>query len=681
MRPTVLLMGVLAGLLAVSPTNGQSIYDPRMVEGTVYAKSISDDIIKMSGAEVRLLDLKIIGELTKHLNGYEKTLAAAISEKLKELVDKTVSLLDNGESDLIQKIKVASEQILAGKERLDGALAAETRKVSELKMPLAESERHKSELLSELKRLEGIWNEQLTVVEHQQKEEDNLYEEQKTKVENDLVQSKALLEKRKIEKQDTIGKLTRERAQMVASIDAEIRVATDKVSQSERALKEQREKVALDLAASYARTHITVTNSDGGFSTSSRRCYQVLNNGNMAIISLTLDVFYKNKSLRDAGIKSEDLGDLFLEASSFKDKTIPTTINQYKEEINGISPKSVWPSERSCFFVMEIRIRGDIQRVFDSLGGFDARAPFRVAVRSVQLADPTTLKSRQKYGEKTWEFAKEAPLKVFQSEVEAATPKLPGTAILAQRRAELEEIRKKRVQEEAAKKLASDKMEKQLDAAISQANSIVSEAVARQQLAKQKIVRSAEMVQIEPLLIDVKRRLPEVLSRINSIQKEAATVSEIRTNEELKLKKINEEKSQLEAALSKLIAERNALRMGEGEQYLILKSVAEMNAGLTKTQHLWMEDLVKALEKAEGISVRADVDGKFRFSKVSRKEALLFSVAKYRRDSLFWLVRINLDITTLNDLGDHNKVIYEPGGRESFQLVWDAVKTAVADTK
>ena len=95
-----------------------------------------------------------------------------------------------------------------------------------------------------------------------------------------------------------------------------------------------------------------------------------------------------------------------------------------------------------------------------------------------------------------------------------------------------------------------------------------------------------------------------------------------------KLIQLKEELNTWNKTLNYTKAKRASLSSKAGDYYESLKALALENYNSKTLNQLWLEDLIKLLMGADGLTVNANVDGQFLFNDVAKKESIIFTLRK-----------------------------------------------------
>ena len=304
---------------------------------------------------------------------------------------------------------------------------------------------------------------------------------------------------------------------------------------------------------------------------------------------------------------------------------------------------------------------GDGKRAWESLGGLNAQTKAEVRIAKAALSDPESLRSVGSYS-KSWEYTTMAPSDVFRKELDS-DESIVRSKELAARAASVAAI-------------AADvgRLEREL-------SDLKPERASSQAL----VDAEAQLPAIEQVIATAKARLAELNAPLSSASaRKQSALAEVGD--------LEKKQSDLSVDLRKADADLESLKANKGTQYEQVTARALGSFDARAIQSKWYRDLLALLKSSEAITVQSDVDGRYRFEKVTWKDPILFAVSDERTTGrstvqalrpgnagqrvlpAFWLETVDTAKTTLVDLGQA-AVVVRP--EASVQGVMDRIAAVV----
>ncbi len=582
--------------------------DPKTIEGTIWTKDARGTLSKLPSVEVRLLNPAIRTALQRHLKSFDEREDQAVAKSLETAIATAVSDAEVEKAKNQRQLAIATDETIAIQSELDVARIAEAKQI---KISEVESSQLRSQLTTlgaKADTLRRRIEEQRNFLVTEQAKLDIEYNEQKSRLETVLSQAKSELERNQLAKE---------------TFDV--------------AVSSERSQLAEQFARNYVRDKIVVTHS---FTQKYRHsndyynfCFSIQNVGTKAVLSVRVQVTINNNDISDRQFR-----DLFEPVyTPRKWEIVPSTLevkNRYSETVHGLTMGQSWPAyvDDACFKTK--MAFGDRLRTWEALGGLRPEAA-RIRITEATLSDPKLLEEAGKYSVKEWRYRALSVEDVFRDEIDASKP-------------------------------ASNEQQEQLTAAIKRSERRMQEASQLLQGLKRVVATNRVILDAEAELGLVTENEGAVRQGIELHVAQLGPFTKARASAEQKLASAQEHQAKLRGLVNKSDAILLSMKSKQGDIFEGLKVQARDNLDLTSIASTWVLELLEMLESADGVSIRSDIDGRFRFEKVSMKLPILFSVAReekrggqdretsYRNSRYFWIDTVDTSKTTLHDLGDFN---------------------------
>lgn len=604
---------------------------PKTIEGTIWTRDSRGNVSKMSGAEVHLVDPKIRLALQRHMKSFDEQLQIVATDRIKSSVAESVRGAEEEAKRLEKVLAELVEQTSANTAEADNVREAEARFREDNGKEAAVLTKRLEVLSSSADSVKIRIREQESQLATQQTQMDSVYSKQRATLEAALREVRQALEQER-------------EAQSLAA----------------QALLRSRSQVAERLVADYARDKIVVTVSfvqkyPSLNMSDSELCFSIKNVGTKAITALSAQVTVNGKEITDR------FDTLFRIDLSYSNRlTLKQVLsnleteNDYKEVVYGVPPNKTWPvryRSRMCFSTSADA--GDLKRAWESLGNLNSRTSIQMKVVDAVLADPFSLSESRRSGSKEWRYRQVSAMDLFAAEVDAKIPPLS-------------------TQQKASNATAIERLSQQVEEASASLGRLVRERATNKAL----IDAQAEL-----------KVLNEEIAALDQRRKDGEAQSELLANKRHSIElALTESRSKLASARefsAKISGVLTSLRSEKGEAFEIVRENVLRRLEKAEIERKWLGDLLGILEKAEGIAIRSDAEGRFRFERVTEAKPILYAAVRetkigtqagffsYSDDSYLWLDAVDTSKTTLHDLGDFNSVVLKASN-------FDAIRKRVA---
>lgn len=539
-----------------------------------------------------------------------KALETSISGKSATLTDigKQISAKEAEKQRLAERNATAVEKATAVRDRIEAERNAILAKIAR-----AEAENSSDILARREKIAQDKAKTEIAVLARQQ----DIYN-----LEQEMQQAVSLVETRKI--QDT------------AIPDKAIADAKAKLDETRTRLRETLDAKAAELAKMYASRMMSVTNQvDDTLAPLgiTRTCFRIVNRGNKAISSLTLDLIHNGKSAREAGINLTAL-------TGLPDLTTPSLQLETgsRKVVIGIPPGMAWPATPLCFEINEAYLPDDAKNILKP------GSPWNVAITTADVARPDSLSRAQKpenspLAKETWYFTPVAASEIFSGELRAMLPQMqPTHDIAAARKAianntrlrnilqHLRTVEKRKVQQQYQQRILAIRQEKE---------KLASHYLQLQTEAAEINIAGNERVK----LAEVTRRLDAANLSLSNETEDVGEIDDAIASLNADSARIRQDLQQDSAQKAQLQARLQHLRLGgpDAEQELKAIVMAEIPQDILNAR--WHDEIMSNIRNLSGIrTIKTNRDGFFHFDNVRQTDGfIMISIPKDQSSSYFWL--------------------------------------------
>jgi hypothetical protein len=591
--------------------------NPKTIEGTIWVTGPAGSPAKLADVPVTLLPPKTRGALKNHLEKFNELVNAATKEAVVFAVAETLNAAQNEKASTTDALDGLSIQTVEARKKLEAASAIEEREQAALAVADAPFRAQLDELNVKSKSILAIISQQESLLVPEQASRDAAFAEKKAVVADALSVAKAhSANERRLEnelKAEIAGK-KRDR-----SLSLHERYVSDKIKVN-------------------ARIYYLCANC------TPKLCVSIQNTGDKAIVTVEPQLFINGKDATSL------VGDLFSvwpgQWNALKSISVE---NDYKEKVKGLPPSREWPNVENrrgidqCSEGIFLNTdKGDGKRAWESLGGLNAKTRVEVRIATATIADPQSLRRRKDF-QTYWEYVSTDPVAVFQQEMDAdetivRNKELTGRASSIES-AEADVVRLSRQLEEL----------------------------------KPESATSQALIDAQVQLKSLDQAAKETTSKLAELHASLLSASTSKKSASAELERLEAKQGNMKQHLGEVDAEILRLKENRGALFDDVKAKAISSVDLGKAQTRWYAELLELLKDGGGVAVRSDIDGKYRFEKITWKDPLLFAVSDQRNMPLpatsplygsflqrigpaFWLETVNTSKTTLVDLGQSASV-------------------------
>ena len=109
----------------------------------------------------------------------------------------------------------------------------------------------------------------------------------------------------------------------------------------------------------------------------------------------------------------------------------------------------------------------------------------------------------------------------------------------------------------------------------------------------------------------------------------------------------------------KIESQLKNLKEKKGEIFAEIQKYALYNTPLLEIQSLWINKFIQSISSSKTHSGNSDVDGKFRFEKLTKEITYVFAVANHDHKRFLWFVELDLPSKNQQDLSDINNTVID----------------------
>ena len=621
------------------------------LEGTIYIKE-GKSIARLSGTKIYLLDNNIDTIISKSLTEYSNESEIAIkkyaSKLLQEEIDKNQKQLSNINSQ-IKKNKIALSESKKLTEKNLKELSSSAKATEEAELKNKKKTYQLNMKILDLKKELQLLNE--------------LVEVKKRNLSAVLITRKKELGKLNNKMNKKLAAAKKTYAINMNKFKQRIKSIRNEVSDLKKSYEKSQKSIVSKYFWRYVQDKILVVNK---LEKPCRSCtpqltFFIENKGNKAIRAVEFDLYYKNISLRNSGFKLSDFGAYGLDRIWY-----PQSTNRYRETVYGIAPKKRMLKSKSIYLRTRRRMQGDTLRFFEKMGGYDPSA-FKVVIKKAYLSDPSTYHSYNPYsskymrnkGIKRWRYKKQKVADVFKKEIN-------NSEFLKKTKDRIKKVLFRQI------KLTKEIIQRKTSFSNEKKNiSVVSNAFLKK---KRKEISKAEKDIVGfKLTKEQREKITKLRKSISSIQltlnSSAFSLKQMKINtESLKKKKIlfkglvEVAQKRSDSSLSektKIELEIKNLKNKKGNTFSEIQKFAKTNTPLLEMQSLWITKFIENIKSSKIQSANSNIEGKFKFEKLTRKIAYLFAVANHDNKRFLWFIELDLTSNNQQDLSDINNTIID----------------------
>jgi hypothetical protein len=592
--------------------------DPKTIEGTVWINGNTGSPTKMAGIPVTLLPPRVRDAIKIHVGTFGSQIASAQAKAIEDAVATDLATNQAEIKSFAQQfLDEASLQLGEAKKRVDAVTVIERHEQESYDVTAAPINERLRSLKEAAKPIDAKIEEQAALLAAEQAKLDLAFAERKAELEGRSASAKSVLAREKVRLDALQAEVAKKRQELGKELDR--RYSIDKIKIN-------------------ARIHYSCS------SCQPKLCVLLHNAGDKAVISITPRLFVNGKDVTELVEQLLHIPSQWQELNSFSVK------NEYEEKVEGLPPGGKWPARMSpsldeCsvdgFWLNSTK--GDGKRAWDSIGGLSAKTNVEVRVGQATLADAKNLSNVISGRSKVWRYVGGPPEKVFASEIEAMIDSTTK-AQLAERARAIEI-------EEAAVALAETNLKG------------IKPDIATSQLL---VDAHAERKSID---LEVEKVVAELAKASVSLQRakddKQALMKTLATAEAVYV----ERRGRLQTLDARVVS----LTQKKGAYFDAIMEKAKASISVSVIEEKWYADLLKILKDAGGVTIQSDIDGRFRFEKVTWKLPLLFAISEERNETIpalpgrrasttqrmpsyFWMETVDTSKTTLIDLGQSHAV-------------------------
>lgn len=619
------------------------------LEGTIYLKE-GERIERLSGTKIYLLNNSIEKIISNNLDEYKKDSKVAIKTYEKKLLQKEI---ENKEFALKETISQIKQHKFSYSEAKDHSLKNLKEFTSSEKKTIdAELKIKKENLKSKLEIINS--KKELKVL-------NSFLEVKKRNLSSVLMERKK--EFRKLTKKKN-NKFAKSKKSFTNDVK-EFKRRNQKIRTEIVNLRAEYEKNKKALASKYLRDY--VQNKILIISKLSRRCrsctpqlsFFIENKGNKAIRAMKFDLYYKNISLRKSGFKISQFGAYGLDRIWYPQKR-----NRYKEIVYGIAPKQRMHRSKSFYLRGRRSLQGDTLRFFEKTGGYD-QSKFKVVINNAYLSDPSTFHSYNPYsskysqrgGIKRWRYKKQKTADIFKKEINNSeflkNTKQKIQIVLSKQIKLTKEILQRRSAFSAEKKNISvlyasfiQKQRKQISKA--EKDVLGFQLTKKQKKNTKNLKKNISKMQ---LLIDSSKfKLKQMKENVESLRKKRSLFKGLLEVAKKRLETSSSQKKKIELQLMNLKEKKGVI-------FAEIQKFALYNTPLLEMQSLWINKFIESIKSSKIQSTNSNIEGKFKFEKLTKEIAYIFTVANHDKKRFMWFVELDLPSKGQQDLSDINNTV------------------------
>ena len=121
-------------------------------------------------------------------------------------------------------------------------------------------------------------------------------------------------------------------------------------------------------------------------------------------------------------------------------------------------------------------------------------------------------------------------------------------------------------------------------------------------------------------------------------------------------------KNRLVSSMSKkkkIESQLKNLKDNKGVVFTEIQKYALNNTPLLEMQSLWINKFVDSLISSKTHLGNSDIDGKFRFEKITKETTYIFAVANHHKKRFMWFIELDLASKNKQDLSDINNTVLD----------------------
>ena len=621
------------------------------LEGTIYLKE-GERIQRLSGTKIYLLNNGIEKIISGNLDEYKKESKAAIKAYEKkilqrEIVSKKVALKETISQIEKNKFSVTESKKLSADNLKKYVSSKKKTTDAELKIE-KEDLKTKLEIINSKKELEIL---------------NSLLEVKKRRLSSILMKRRKELSNLSKKKNSNLAESKKSYAKKMNEFKGRILAIRTEIANLRASYEKNKKSLVSKYFWDYVQNNILIVNK---LNKPCRSCtpqlsFFIENKGNKAIRAMEFDLYYKNISLRNSGFKISEFGAYGLDRIWHPQRT-----NKYRETVHGIAPKKRMLRSKSFYLRGRSRMQGDMLRFFEKMGGYDP-SKFKVVIKKAYLSDPATFHSYNPYssrymrsrGIKRWRYKKQSSADVFKKEINNS---------------KLLKNTKQKIKKVLAKQIKLTKEIMQIKSTFSAEKKNISVIYSSFLKKKRKQILKAEKdVLTYQLTKQQKKKMKELEKNISKMQllmnSSRFKLKQMKENVESLRKKKSLYRGLLEVAKNRLVSSMSKkkkiesqlknLKDNKGVVFTEIQKYALNNTPLLEMQSLWINKFVDSLISSKTHLGNSDIDGKFRFEKITKETTYIFAVANHHKKRFMWFIELDLASKNKQDLSDINNTVLD----------------------
>ncbi len=621
------------------------------LEGTIYLKE-GERIERLSGTKIYLLNNSIEKVILSNLDEYKKESKAAIKTYEKKLLQKEIENKEIALKKITSQIR--KDKISLGEAK--NLVADNLKKFSDSNKKTTDAELKitKENLEAKLEILNSKKEIKLLNV---------LLESKKRKFSSVLIERRKELIKLIKKKDNKLAESKRLFSKDSKVFKSRIRKIRNEIVNLKSDYEKKKKTLVSKYFLNYIHKKILIVNK---LNKPCRSCtpqltFFIENKGNKAIRAMEFDLYYKDISLKNSGFKISQFGAYGLDRIWY-----PESKNKYRETVYGIAPKRRMLRLKSFYLRARRSMQGDTLRFFEKMGGYDP-SKFRVVVKKAYLSDPSTFHSYNPYssrymrskGLKRWRYKKLSAADVFKKEINNSQllkkTKEKIRKVLSKQIILTKEILQRKSTFTAEKKnitvLYASFIKKKVKQISKARKNVIDSQLTKKQNEKMKELN--KNISQKQLLIDSSKfQLKQMKENVEGLKKKKSLYNGLLEVSKKRLDTAMFKKKEIESQLKNL-NEKKGVIFGEIQKYALTKTP------LLEMQSLWINKFIDSLSSSKTHSGNSNIDGKFKFEKLTKETSYIFAVANHENKRFLWFVELDLSSKIQQDLSDINNTVIE----------------------
>lgn len=656
-----------ASLIAASCAREFPETAPSSLSGTVYIKTMGDNIKLGSGVEVHLVDEKVISTSRELLSSLDKLLddlsaydlEIILTSNIKSISDEVVNL-KNTLSEVSTKLDAFKGQMKTKSLELDKEKSEVTKEIERLTEDIPALQEDIMKLNTAVKSAESNLADD--------REKDKLeFTEIKEVANSILTKARATLDALEDERQSALSKLKEVHDSKLRNPEAEAKKAESELASAESAYAKRRKIFLAAMKSKYLKSNIEVISwLKTGYS--NELCVTVKNMGAIPISKFRLDILYIGTSLSSMGLPPEDILSRGWAGVEDTGWVVPSYQNKYSENVFALSPWEVGMWEAGGYdpcvsFSYRIDV-GDTLRIFEKMGGLAYyQAAWKVKIVDVELATEDSL-SFNKYGnDRSWRYTNNELSSVFSTELEKAIEKWEENKkfINAKKTLKRAVSNLSKIKAENVAQLENEK--KKWGQQIKAASNTVREKNHKYNELTPPIVNSPALDDLtlkkknaEDIIVNYEKRITELR---NSIKQSESEYSDFQQT----IEDFDEMKGSLENQIEMKTLQVQELHMRKGNSFDELRKEAINSTNedsIMSARDNTLKILLDELKNKTVNSVVANIDGKFTFKNFHAGKYVIYALHAFSDSKQrLWIIPKEMGWKTEVELGPHNEIIAE----------------------